>query len=198
MRYTVLLAMVFLITMAGCNKIEPGPGEQVSSTGARQYNPGAVQKDSSGLTLEQSNIERRIKVTTDPAKLMWIHLMSADGKIVARMVIQGKITSSSKRLQPKFVYAGVASGEWKESYGAKFGGHLTDEIIQPDGTYGDSDYYVYWFDPQGRYHQLSTGTTGVTYLVTDYPIVINSTTDQVTGMYALDKAAAEWAARQKG
>jgi hypothetical protein len=194
----ILIVLAGALFTIGCQPVNPTVGEQKSSTGARQTNPGKIELNKEGHSTEQANILRRIAATTDPTRLMWIHLMSADGKIVSRMVVQGKVTSSSKRLQPKSVAAGMAGGDYKRDYGIEYNGQRTTEAIQPDGTYGDSDEYIFWFDPQGRYHQLSTSAAGVSYLLTDYPIVLNSGTDVVTGMYELDKAAAEWAARQKG
>ena len=72
-------------------------------------------------------------------------------------------------------------------------GFYTDEFIQPDGTYGDSDAYIYWFDPMGRYHQWGTAG-GLGYLLTDYPIDLVDPIDAVTRLYKANAAAAAWQA----
>lgn len=50
-------------------------------------------------------------VTTDPTKVMWIHLIALDGKIIRRMPVRNKITSSGKRLEPKHAAAGLGYPE---------------------------------------------------------------------------------------
>lgn len=194
MKLVAMLFAVVVLVLAGCESDEAG--EQVSSTGASQHNPGTVKLTSNGTTLEQENIKRRIETTTDPGGLAWIHLMSSNGKVVARMVVQGKVTSSGKRLQPKIAERDGTGHTLKLPRTRD--GYFTNELIQPDGTYGQSDAYIFWFDPQDRYHQLSTSSTGIAYLLTNYPIVLNSSTDAITGMFKLDAAAAAWALNQKG
>jgi hypothetical protein len=63
--------------------------------------------------------------------------------------------------------------------------------MQADGAFGESDSYVFWFDPMGRYHQWGTAG-GLGYLKTDYPIDLANPQDEITGMYNASKAASEW------
>jgi hypothetical protein len=74
--------------------------------------------------------------------------------------------------------------------------YATSELIQPDGTFGDSDSYIFWFDPMGRYHQYGTAG-GIGYLLTDYPIDLADPINAVTGLYNVHKQAAEWQADQE-
>ncbi|MBU0879559.1 hypothetical protein KKA77_00160 [Patescibacteria group bacterium] len=120
---------------------------------------------------------------------MWIHLMALDGKIVKRMAVRNKVTSSGKRLEPR--HAADANGTFPNASGA-FGSFETDEFIQPDGTYGESDPYIFWFDPMGRYHQWGTAG-GLGYLLTDYPIDLEDPIDRITGLYKVQREADEWA-----
>lgn len=185
----LLFACVFLMVASGCldNK-----RQQQSTSGAKQVQSvGKVPKNSRGLTTEQQNIEDRVKVTTDPTKILWIHLIALDGSIIRRMPVRNKVTSSGKRLEPK--YAADAQGSYPES---GMGGYETNEFIQPDGTYGDSDSYIFWFDPMGRYHQWGTAG-GLGYLLTDYPIDLENPMDKITGLYRVQKEALEWQKAQE-
>jgi len=151
-----------------------------------------IPKNAQGRTSEQENIIGRLRVTTDFTKVLWIHLISLDGEIIRRMPVSHKITSSGKRLQP--ISAG-SSNEWgldlPKIVGADGDTYETSEFMQPDGTFGPSDDYVYWFDPQGRYHQWGTAG-GLGYLLTDYPIDLRDPSDLISGMFNTDQAAYEW------
>lgn len=186
----LLSSMVMLIVfsaLAGCSE----PKNQESASGAKQVEPCIVPVNSQGRTCEQQNIYDRIKVTNDPTKIMWIHLVSLDGKIVSRMVVRGKTTSSSKRLEPKRVVPAQVSHQFPV-----YNGWYVDELLGPDGTYGDSDAYQFWFDPMGRYHQWGTAG-GLGYLMTDYPINLHDPIDEMTSLYKADAAAAKWQAEQE-
>ena len=63
--------------------------------------------------------------------------------------------------------------------------------MQPYVTFGQSDNYIFWFDPQLRYHQWGTAG-GLGYLLTDYPIDLRNPQDLITGLYNMDKVAYEW------
>lgn len=190
----MLLSLVIsLVGLTGCLD-----ETQKSSSGASQVKVSKVPKNSRGLTAEQQNIEDRIRVTTDPTKVMWIHLIALDGKIIKRMPVRNKVTSSGKRLELRHAadnvggypasgvpYSGDSGKQWE-----------TDEFIQPDGTYGDSDPYIFWFDPMSRYHQWGTAG-GLGYLLTDYPIDLDDPINKITGLYNVQKQAMEWQQEQE-
>ncbi len=160
---------------------------QTSASGATQVTSfSKVSLNSRGNTSEQQNILDRIAVTTDPTKVLWIHLIALDGKIIKRMPVRSKATSSGKRLEPRH----AVDTQWNYP-DAGIGNFETDEFLQPDGTYGESDPYIYWFDPMGRYHQWGTAG-GLGYLLTDYPIDLQDPIDAVTGLYKVHKEAYEW------
>lgn len=200
-RATLVVAAVLALSplLLGNSGCENRP--QVSSSGATQVGAGqAVPKNTRNRTVEQQNIEDRIRVTTDPTKVMWIHLISLDGKVIRRMPVRNKVTSSGKRLEPKHA-ATYGNGYHMPSSGVVVPGtrdstFATNELIQPDGTFGDSDAYIYWFDPMNRYHQYGTAG-GIGYLITDYPIDLENPVDRLTGMYNVQKQAAEWQKEQE-
>jgi len=167
---------------------ECGNQQQVSMSGAKQVlSMVKVQKNSKGNTVEQQNVLDRYALTTDPTKLLWIHIYALDGTILFRNPVRCKVTSSGKRLEPRHAAAGSTLLP-----DVGYGNFKTDELIGPDGTYGSSSQYEYWFDPQGRYHQK-----GPNYLLTDYPIDLKNPIDEVTGMYNMHKAAYEYQKQQE-
>lgn len=80
--------LVHLIILPSCKE-----KTQKSVGGASQISAiFEIPKNSKGYTTEQQNILDRIKITTDPTKVIWIHLITLDGKIVRRMPVRCKIT----------------------------------------------------------------------------------------------------------
>lgn len=198
---TILLSISLLALLVGNRGCEPRT--QISNSGATQVGAGqTIPKNSEGLTMEQQNIIDRLRVTMDPSKVMWIHLIALDGNIIRRMPVRNKVTSSGKRLEPKIASGtSIMSGPTFPDSGIKIPGsensnYETTELIQSDGTFGESDPYIFWFDPLGRYHQYGTaGSIG--YLLTDYPIDIEDPVDMITGLYNIQQQAAEWQATQE-
>lgn len=175
------MSMFLMGSQSDCNG-----GTQVSMSGATAVEKMfSVPKNARGNTTEQQNILDRIKVTTDPTKVMWIHLVSLDGKIIDRIPVRCKVTSSGKRLEPTSTTGSVST------YYPEHNGYETSELIQPDGTFGGSDAYIYWFDPLGRYHQYGTAG-GIGYLVTDYPIDKRNPKDEISGLYNMSVEAYKW------
>ena len=77
---------------------------------------------------------------------------SFSGDCILYSTVQGKVTSSGKRLSPTNVVVGSA-GDFK-LIGYKIpDGRITGEVLQDDGTYGSSIEYLYWWDSRGMYHQ---------------------------------------------
>lgn len=184
------LWVVLLFGAVGCQR---GKSGQESSAGAKQVEViFKFPTNSEGHTVAQQAILDRLKVTTDPAKILWIHLIALDGKIVRRMPVVSKVMSSDNRLEPV-----QANGGSQHGYSLpKYQGYGTSEIMRPEGIFGNSDSYIYWFDPQHRYHQWGTAG-GLGYLLTDYPIDLQNPMDEITGMYNMSKAAHDWQVRQE-
>ncbi len=100
-------------------------------------------------SVERENINKRLKIANDPNQIMWIYGLSDAGNVpIFYSPLVGKVTSSTKRLEPSHIAGqnstiGYVAGEQ----------FSTDEIMGADGTYGSSDPYVYWFTPEGQYLQ---------------------------------------------
>jgi hypothetical protein len=190
MNKSLILFIVLACTMfyscggssASSHQTGTGGAEQVTDLGFK------IPKNSKGKTVEQQNVVDRLKVTTDPTKVLWNHLIALDGTIIRRMPVRCKVTSSGKRLEART--ASGNGGQYKRPL-PDTGKYYTEELLQPDGTFGGSDNYIYWFDPMGRYHQYGTAG-GIGYLITDYPIDLEDPVDVVTGLYKMSKVAKEW------
>jgi len=191
-RLFVIIAMITIMVSISSCAYEEEPTKAIGGADIVQDLGFQIPKNSQGNTTEQQNIIDRLKVTTDVTKVLWIHLITLDGKIVLRMPVSHKVTSSGKRLEP---ITGASSNEYGRDYpyfkAADGNIYETSEFMQPDGTFGQSDNYIFWFDPQNRYHQWGTAG-GLGYLLTDYPIDLRNPQDLITGLYNMDKAAYEW------
>lgn len=189
MNKLILISLLSIPLLSSC--VPDNSGGQKSVSGATQATVTGIAKNSKGFTSEQQNIQDRINVTTQIGKIMWMHLLNSQGDITKRFPVKNKTTSSGKSLEPSETTGG---GEFKKY--PYFNGYEVAEFIKPDGTYGSSGDYTYFFDPMGRYHQI--GSAGMTtYLLTDYPIDLENQVDKVTGLYQVNQQAANWAAQQE-
>lgn len=192
--FRLFVAIALFICLVGSDGCESKPEKSIS--GAKQVTASEIgfkiPTNKNGLTCEQQNIIDRLRVTTDPTKVMWIHTMGLDGKVIKRMPVRNKVTSSGKRIEP-ITTTGSSVGYPDIRAGSSY---QTNELLQADGTYGSSDNYIFWFDPMGRYHQWGTAG-GLGYLLTDYPIDLGNPTDEITGLFNMNKAAWEWQMRQE-
>lgn len=131
---------------------------------------------SNGKTIEQQNIIDRLHMDNMPGSIKHLYVISAySGDVIMYSTVRGKVTSSGKRLTPKTVNGQVGSEisaarvNYVDIAGVTY---ATDEVIQDDGTYGDSNEYIYWFDSKGIYHQLYV-TGGMIVQVSSEPIAVN-------------------------
>lgn len=191
------LAVIMSIGLTSCNiKADKPEVLQTSTSGAKTVDVASqlnVPLNSRGNTVEQQNIIDKDRVTSDPTKIMWMHLIDFNGRMYLRTAVRCKVTSSGKRLEPTSCAAGRIGGEYHEDFGARTPeGYRTTELIRVDGTYGSSDEYVYWFDPMGHFFQKGNG-----YLLSDMPIEISDPINEVTGLYQANQQAVEWQKKQE-
>ena len=189
------LSLSIMLNSCGLPDLPATPPQQ-SSSGAKTVNVGNqfhIATNAKGNTSEQENIIEQKEMTSDPTRILWMHLVDMNGRMYLRTPVRCKVTSSGKRLEPTSCVAGYNGGQYAEWYGAKTpGGQRTTELIQIDGTYGSSDPYVYWFSPMGNYFQKGDG-----YLLSDMPIDIKNPVDEITGLYRANEAAAAWQKEQE-
>jgi prepilin-type N-terminal cleavage/methylation domain-containing protein len=149
----------------------------VSSTGVQKADAN-VQLQSSGLTVEQENIKRRIELENAPGSIKHLYIISAySGQVLVYSTVKGKVSSSGKRLSPYSVAAIDAQYVGSEHNGiaVNIGGkiHRTAEVLQDDGTYGHSIPYLFWWDAQGRYHQHYVSGGQILH-ISDQPVAAKS------------------------
>jgi hypothetical protein len=98
--------------------------------------------------------------------------------------VDGKVTSTTKRLTPSTVVGTDGQYVDKESRGVlfDFGGQLkyTTEVMGEDGTYGPSTAGIFWFTPANEYYQLYP-TGGSLTLITETPQRVPPAVIQLTG-----------------
>jgi len=193
----VALPLSLSTLMTSCDDPVQTRLPQESSSGAITMNISKefhIPTNADDNTTEQQNILDQKKITSDPTKILWMHLVDMNGRMYLRTPVRCKVTSSGKRLEPTSCSAGMANGQGIDTYyGAKTpGGQRTTELIQIDGTYGNSDPYVYWFDPYGNYYQKGEG-----YLLSNIPIDIKNPVDEITGLYRANEEAVKWQKEQE-
>lgn len=175
MKTKIIAMMVGMTFLAGC--IEEGPrSAKVSDSGVQKIRV-TVPTDKDGLTVEQKNVAERLLQDNKVGAVKHLYVQSAySGQVLIYSTVRGKVTSSGKRLTPKTVAAGINGGQAGPTYygmGVNIGGssYRTTEVLQDDGTYGDSMEYLYWWDTNGRYHQHYINGGQIVH-ISDYPLAI--------------------------
>ena len=147
--FTILA--VTLIT--GCPNVELSK----YATGV-QTTVAEIQTDIDGLTIEQKNVRRRLETDNAIGSIKHLYIFSVTtGDVILYSTVDGKVTSSGKRLTPTQVSVSGRSERARVAIGmlTNIGGKLyrTPEVLQDDGTYGHSIPYLYWWDTKNVYHQ---------------------------------------------
>lgn len=130
-----------------------------------------IQTGIDGLTVEQRNVKKRLEVDNLPGSVKHLYVFSAfSGQVLIYSTVDGKVTSSAKRLSPAIVSSG---GDYPDSIPVRIGNsnYHTPEVLQDDGTYGSSVPYLYWFDTKGNYHQHYVGGGQIVH-VSDEPLAV--------------------------
>lgn len=131
-----------------------------SNSGVHKIEVQVKPNPATGLTIEQENVGKRLKADNAAGSVKHLYVISPlSGQAVLYSTVQGKVTSSGKRLSPGSMIKKYDCGKdctFIEGQHFYVNGEeqITRVPIQDDGTYGSSSPYLYWFDAQGRYHQL--------------------------------------------
>ncbi len=133
---------------------DPAPAETKSQSGLtmKSVQLSPVKDD---MSLEQFNIYQRYLHDNKIDALKYVYVIGSNGQVCMNYQILGKVTSSGKRLTPRTVAA----------YGGEFQNpgirvtianknYETTEVIEDDGTYGDSMPYYYMWTTAGNYIQV--------------------------------------------
>ena len=163
--FALAVGLVICMGAEDCNDI-PGRIDRnaVAASGVRQATV-EVPVQSNGLTTEQRNVTNRLKQDNQPGSIKHLYILSAySGQVLLYSTVDGKVTSSGKRLHP-VSQAFVATGDYGryERY--------NPDLIQDDGTYGNSAEYVYWWDTKGVYYQHYIAG-GEIFLISSQPLAV--------------------------
>lgn len=153
--------------------------KQPTSASGVQKTSLAVTTGPDGLTVEQRNVRDRLAMDNKPGSIKHLYIISAySGQVLLYSTVRGKVTSSGKRLTPysaNYVTNGQGGNEGFLVSLPNGDAFRTSEVLQDDGTYGDSIPYLFWFDAQGRYHQQYV-EGGMIVHISDQPIPVKSVT----------------------
>src|SRR5882672_6183536 len=150
----IFLILAAVLSLTACNM--PAPAPPTSTTGVHEAK-AEVKVQASGYTTVQENVNRRLQEDNKPGAVKHLYVISAySGDVILYSTVNGKVTSSGKRLTPYSVTS--QGGEYNSGFNGipvDIGGRErhTAEVLQDDGTYGSSVDYIYWWDVRGVYHQ---------------------------------------------
>jgi hypothetical protein len=154
--------------------------QQTSDSGVKKASV-KIQTDENGTTIEQRNIEERLKRDNQIGSIKHLYIISAyTGDVLQYSTVKGKVTSGGKRLSPKTVNGNGSNGLGSNNFVTLNGkNYTTDEVLDDGGTYGESGNYLFWFDAQGNYQQYYP--SGGSYVqISDKPLRIKKTNFSVT------------------
>lgn len=147
--FAVLVSVVVLSAFLGCEDSTPAR----SASGVAKATVH-VPTNSDGLTTEQQNIAERLLSDNKPGSVKHLYVISAySGQVIIYSTVRGKVTSSGKRLTPTSVVVGANGTDKRPGFSTSFDDVVTSEVLQDDGTYGQSSEYIYWWDTKGVFHQ---------------------------------------------
>ncbi len=149
------------------------PQQQTSSDSGIQKATAKITVDpATGLSAEQWNIEQKITRDNEPGAIKHLYIISPySGECILYSTVKGKVTSGNKRLSPKTVNSREG---WSNIVTINGQSLNTDEILGDDGSYGESNPYIFWIDAQGRYQQFYPGNAMV--FISDAPVAVKSVT----------------------
>ena len=160
--FTGFCAGLALVASMGANEC----GQTISRSGVNpadiKINPGQ-----DGLTTEQRNIKDRLDADNKVGSIKHLYVISAySGQVIIYSTVRGKVTSGGKRLTPTTVGEG---SKFPINFNDQV--HYTNEVLQDDGSYGQSMDYLYWWDTKGAFHQHYVAGGQIVH-VSDQPLAV--------------------------
>lgn len=171
--FLLLGIFAFLSVGADNSGCDQGTAQPQSDSGIKKATV-TVPTDPDGHSIEQKNIMNRLLVDNKPGSIKHLYVISAmSGQVILYSTVKGKVTSSGKRLTPKTVSTNNPQNRAVDGIPVDIGGLplRTAEVLQDDGSYGDSIDYVYWWDVRGAYHQHYISGGQILH-VSDQPITV--------------------------
>ncbi len=163
------LAVIFLVSSAW--SMEVMPAQSASGVSAKRVQ---VQTGSDGATVEQRNVANRLIADNKIGSIKHLYVISAySGQVLIYSTVNGKVTSSGKRLTPNMLNGGGEYGSSYQTFSIAGYDYRTPEVMSDDGTYGSSVEYIYWWDTKGIYHQHYVAGGQILH-ISDQPIAVKS------------------------
>lgn len=172
MRRSILstLGVLGVLSLLGADECQREP---VSASGVAKTDAQVV-VGSDGLTTEQRNIKRRVEQDNKPGAIQHLYVISAySGQVLIYSTVQGKVTSSGKRLSPGHLTGTGTQFNLPDGPNGQSRWEHTDEMIGDDGSYGSSEPYLYWYDTKDTYHQHYVAGGQIIH-VSDQPLAVKS------------------------
>lgn len=98
-------------------------------------------------SLERENIKRRIEFLNQPDNVGYLYLISDNGQLIREIQVLGKVSSLNSYLTPmeeiQVIDIGTLSASAREA--------VTTQAPDLDGTYGENDNGIFWFDMNDVY-----------------------------------------------
>lgn len=176
------LTICIAISLFASGCISSTVGEDTPET---QQNAPTVKLETS---LERELINDWLEEVGNPNNIMWLYHMSETGQILGEYPIVGKAVSMTKSNEPsERIISTYDNGIWEddENYN-NFEGFRggTPQLANPSGTYGHDLEGVFFFTPDGEYHEIHGGIIHISSV----PIKIN---DPMFLTYDIDKEKQE-------
>ncbi len=172
--FALCMAFVLMLSLTACE--ESGQFKDTQQTLQTVSNLQEQQPTPTDLdfSLERYNLIRRAYwvngqrekaaavVCQVEKPLGYIILFTESGSVVGRFMVDGKVSSLNSFLTPE-------SEKYSSSYS-------TEWIADVDGSYGENDFGIFFFTPDGKYVEW-TGT----YLYSDIPFEVDDPVVKVGG-----------------
>jgi len=170
-----VLLVVSLFTMVSC---EPRQRSSTKSDSGVEKASVKLVVGSSGTTVEQENVANRLKNDNMPGAIKHLYVISSySGEVIMYSTVRGKVTSGKKRLTPRTVAAIDGANVYKAHNGMPVSinglDKYTSEVLEDDGTYGESMDYIFWWDTKRIYHQHMV-TGGQIIHIADAPLAVKN------------------------
>ena len=162
-----ILAVASIFALGACDN------QALQSSSGLSQAKVSVKAGPDGMSTEQRNIKHRVELENQPGSIKHLYVIAPEsGQTILYSTVQGKVTSSGKRVTPNNFYI---IGESTQGFIFDFNGKkaVTTEPLGDDGTYGSSDPYIYWWDVRGVYHQHYVNGGQIIH-VSDQPIAVKS------------------------
>lgn len=168
-----LISLMLMLVLTSCErKIQDVKTDSGVGKAKAEIKAGA-----DGLTIEQRNIKKRVERDNAVGSIKHLYVISAySGQVLIYSTVDGKVSSSGKKLNPKTVQGyyndgnGVTIDNTVVISGRRY---VTNEMIEDDGTFGSSIDYIYWFDQKGVYHQHYINGGQILH-ISDEPLSVKS------------------------